>query len=118
MSYDVNAKQNFNRPATEVSQVALEVLNSLGGKISAKTNPAKGQLESDFNKKISTQPLSNRCQLRIKVKSQASESCQVMVKAYPIDPMGQKLTFGVQGNAAQVVVDTFFQELKNQITVA
>ena len=118
MSYDVNAKQSFDRPAAEVSQIALEVLNKLGGKISEKTNPAKGQLESDFNKKINTQPLNNRCQLRVKVASQAAASCQVMIKAYPINPMGQKLTFGVQGNAAQTVVDTFLQELKNQITVA
>lgn len=118
MSYDVNHQQSFSSPAAEVSHSALEILTSLGGKVTSKTNPAKGQLEADFNKKISGQMLNNRCQLRIKVTSQSPESCQVMAKAYPIDPMGQKLAFGVQGNAAQIVIDTFFQELTRQVSVA
>lgn len=118
MSYDVNHQQSFSSPAAEVANSALEVLTRLGGKLSAKTSPTKGQIEADFNKKINGQMLNNRCQLRIKVTSQSAESCQVMAKAYPIDPMGQKLAFGVQGNAAQIVIDTFFQELTSHVRVA
>ena len=117
MSYDVNYQQSFKCSADEVTQAASEILNRLGGKVSTKTNLTKGQLEADFNKKIGHRTLNNRCQLRIKVKSQSPTSCQVMAKAYPIDPMGQKLMFGVQGNAAQIVGDAFFQELTSQVSV-
>lgn len=113
MSYDVNQKQSFNQPVAQVSRSAATALEGLGGKVSG--NPDKGQFEATFNKKVKSQPLNNRCQLRVKVAPQSDDSCQVLAKAYPVDPMGNKLTFGVQGNAAQVVMDTFLAELKAQL---
>jgi hypothetical protein len=38
-----------------------------------------------------------------------------MAKVYPVDPMGAKLTFGVRGNAAQTVMDTFLAELDEAV---
>jgi hypothetical protein len=115
MSYDVNFKQSYNHSAETVIESAVKLLDELGGKLSANNNPAKGQLEATFNKKVKDQPLPNRCQLRIKVVSNAADSSNLMAKAFPVDPMGSKLTFGVRGNAAQVVVDTFFQELSTTL---
>jgi hypothetical protein len=115
MSYDVNARKSYNSPADTVSRNAAQILEQLGGKVSEKSSPAKGQLEATFNKKVKDKSLPNRCQVRVKVVSQSADSCDVMAKVYPVDPMGNKLTFGVRGNAAQVVSDTFLTELEARI---
>ncbi|RME96807.1 MAG: hypothetical protein D6768_21080 [Chloroflexi bacterium] len=116
MSYDVNTKQEYNAPAPAVSQSASQILESLGGKLSKMNNPAKGQLEATFNKKISGKPLPNRCQVRVKVVPKSAESCAVMTKTFPVDPLGNKLSFGVRGDAAQVVSDTFLEALAASVT--
>ena len=105
----------FNQPAGAVSEAIADMLVQLGGKTSAASNPAKGQLEATFNKKVKERALPNRCQLRVKIAAKSAESCMVMVKVFPVDPMGNKLTFGVRGDASQVVLDTFFDELAHQI---
>ncbi len=115
MSYDVNFKQSYNQPAAKVGQSAADLLVQLGGKTSPSNNPAAGQLEATFNKQIKNQMLPNRCQLRIKIVAQSPESCQLMAKAFPIDPLGNKLGFGVIGNAAQVVINTFSEELAGRL---
>jgi hypothetical protein len=91
------------------------VFESLGGTVSKRSNPAKGMFEISFNKKIGNNVLPNRIDLQLKVVPEAADSCNVMAKAYPVDPMGNKLTFGVIGNAAEVVMTTFFAALETKI---
>lgn len=110
MSYDVNAKKSFNHPADRLSATASDVLVKLGGKPSANSSPAKGQIEVTFNKKVKDRALVNRCQVRVKVVPQG-DSANLMAKVYPVDPMGARLTFGVRGDASQIVMDTFLAEL-------
>jgi hypothetical protein len=112
MSYDVNTKKSFSSSAADVSRQAAQVLERLGGKASDKSNPAKGQLEVTFNKKVGEKPLPNRCQVRVKIAPDTDSSCNLMAKVFPVDPMGNRLTFGVRGDAAQVVSDTFLAELE------
>lgn len=115
MSYEVNAKQDYNHPAGQLSETASELLVKLGGKPSDKSNPAKGQLDIVFNKKIKDRALPNRCQVRVKVVAQSGDNCTLMAKVFPVDPMGNKLTFGVRGDASQIVMDTFLTELGSEI---
>ncbi len=110
MSYDVNAKKSFNHPAAQLSSTVSDVLVKLGGKPSAKSNPGKGQIEVTFNKKVKDRALVNRCQVRVKIVPQG-DNADLMAKVFPVDPMGAKLTFGVRGDAAQTVMDTFLAEL-------
>ena len=115
MSYEVNAKQSYNRPAGQLSETASDLLVKLGGKPSDKNNPAKGQLDIIFNKKIKDRALPNRCQVRVKVVAEAGDNATLMAKVFPVDPMGNKLTFGVRGDASQVVMDTFLAELDSSL---
>ncbi|HRV92313.1 MAG TPA: hypothetical protein P5526_09135 [Anaerolineae bacterium] len=114
MSYEVNAKQSYNRPAGQVSETASDLLVQLGGKPSDKNNPAKGQLEVIFNKKVKDRALPNRCQVRVKVVG-SGDNTTLMAKVFPVDPMGNKLTFGVRGDATQIVMDTFLAELDSSL---
>ncbi|MFN8458519.1 MAG: hypothetical protein U0401_28345 [Anaerolineae bacterium] len=115
MAYDINQAKTYNRSAQEMSQVAAAVIGKLGGKADKKSNPAAGQLIATFNKQVKNQMLPNRVQIVVKTEPVSTESSQLSILAYPVDPLGNKLMFGVRGNATRTVVDHFFGELETQI---
>jgi hypothetical protein len=112
MAYDINQAKTYNQPAQELSQTAAAVIAKLGGKADKKSKPEAGQLMATFNKQVKNQMLPNRVQLIVKMEPVSPESSQVSVLAYPVDPVGNKLMFGVRGHATQTVVDHFFGELE------
>ena len=111
MAYEAKQRKTYNQSAEFISQSVSDIITSLDGKESKKSNPAKGRLDANFNKKIKGEPINNRVQLQVKVDSQSPEQCMVSAMAYPVDPLGNKLGFGVQGDPARVVIDAFFGEL-------
>ncbi len=62
-------------------------------------------------KKIDGKPLNNRGQLEVRVTSESPEQGEVSVEAYPVDPMGNKLAFGVRGQPGRDVLDAFLSAL-------
>ncbi len=114
MAYEAKQTKTYSYAADEVIRSASMVIANLGGKASKKNDPAKGRLEANFNKKVKGQFMNNRVQLEIKIASQSPEQCTVSALSYPVDPVGQKLLFGVRGKPARRVIDTFFAELDAQ----
>ena len=114
MAYEAKKRKTYNHSAEFISQSVSEIITSLGGKESNKSNPAKGRIDANFNKKIKGEPMNNRVQLQVKIDPQSPEQCMVSAMSYPVDPVGQKLAFGVQGEPARVVIDAFFGELDTQ----
>ena len=112
MSYTVNESKTYNRAAEAVIKSAIEAISQLGGSQSKKSKPEAGRLEANFNKKIGSQPLNNRIQLEVSVTSQSAEQCTISVVGYPVDPVGQKLMFGVRGQPARTVIDAFLGRLE------
>jgi hypothetical protein len=111
-SYTVTESKTYNRAADAVTKSAVEAISQLGGSQSKKSKPEAGRLEANFNKKIGSQPLNNRIQLEVNITSQSAEQCIVSIVAYPVDPVGQKLMFGVKGQPARAVVDAFLGGLQ------
>lgn len=110
-SYTVKESKTYDRAAGTIIKSATEAISQLGGSQSKKSKPDEGRLDANFNKKIGSKPLNNRIQLEVSVTSQAPEQCTVSVVAYPVDPVGQKLMFGVQGQPARLVLDAFLERL-------
>lgn len=115
MGYTVKETKSYNQPADAVIKVAAEVINQLDGKPTKKNKPENGRLDANFNKKVKDAPLNNRIQLEVSVTSQAPEQSTISVEAYPVDPVGNKLMFGVRGNPSRVVVDAFWGDLNQRI---
>jgi hypothetical protein len=115
MPYEAKETKTYDQPASTVTRSAAEVINQLGGKTSKKNDPADGRLEANFNKKIKGKVFGNRCDLTVQITSQTPEQCIVSVEAYPVDPIGNKLMFGVRGDPARLVVDTFLADLDERI---
>ena len=112
MSYTIKESKTYNRAAEAVVKSATEVINKLGGSQSKRSKPEAGSLEANFNKKVGSQPLNNRIQLEVKIAAQSAEQCTISIVAYPVDPVGQKLMFGVRGQPARTVVDAFLGGLE------
>ena len=111
MAYEAKHRKSYNQSAERINQSLSEIITGLGGKEYTKSNPATGRLDANFNKKIKGEYMNNRIQLQTKIDSQSPDQCMVAAMAYPVDPVGQKLAFGVQGEPARVVIDAFFSEL-------
>lgn len=115
MPYEAKEKRTYDQPADTVTKLAAETIDQLGGKMLKKSKPADGSLEANFNKKIKDRAIRNRCQLEVSIARQSAKQCTVSVTAYPVDPLGNRLTFGVPGNPGRFVVDTFFADLDERI---
>jgi len=111
MPYEVRATKTYNQPAQETIKLVTRVIEGLGGKSSKKSDPAQGRLEANFNKKIKNDYINNRLQLEVSVGSQSPEQSTISAEAYPVDPIGKKLMFGVMGKPAQQLINAFFAEL-------
>jgi hypothetical protein len=111
-SYTVKESKTYQRAADAVTKSAVDAISQLGGSQSKKSKPEEGRLDANFNKKIGSQPLNNRIQLEVSVSPQSAEQCTVSIVAYPVDPVGQKLMFGVRGEPARAVVDAFLGRLE------
>lgn len=115
MPYEFNHTKTYNHPADRTIKSAATIIEALGGKASKKSDPSKGWLEANFNKKVKGDFINNRCQLEVKIEPVSPEQCSVSAQAYPVDPIGRKLMFGVRGKPAQHVVNAFFAELDTQL---
>lgn len=111
MPYEVRATRTYNQPAATISRLAAETIAQLGGKFSKRSDAAAGHLEAVFNKEMKRKAFGNRVQLQVEVTAQAPEQCTLAAEAYPVDPVGKKLLFGVLGEPARLVAETFLAEL-------
>jgi len=108
-SYTEKKRIEYPYAAAQMSAIIAATLRQLGGKESKNTNLSAGILGANFNKKIGKTPFNNRVQVDIRIQPQTDHSCVVLMKAYPVDPVGNKLAFGVQGEPAKMVADTLIQ---------
>lgn len=115
MPYEAKAAKTYSHPTDKTIQTVTGVIQTLGGKPSKKNDPALGRLEANFNKKIKGEYINNRLQLEVSVTAQSPEQALVSAEAYPVDPIGRKLMFGVLGKPAEQLIRTFFAELDTQI---
>ncbi len=115
MAYESKQRKIYNQSFDTINQTISQLTADLGGVSTAKQALAPGQFDINFKKKINGEFISNRIQVKIKVTAQSDTTSQVAALAFPVDPVGQKLEFGVIGQPSKFVLDTFFGELDKKI---
>jgi hypothetical protein len=116
VSHEVVESRAFARPAAAVLALASDIAAQLGGK---RPKHAAGDcVTADFNKQIGGRAFSNRVQIVVRVTADGPDRCSAHVEAYPIDPIGNRLRFGVLGDPAQLVTRAFWEQLEARITSA
>lgn len=112
MSYAVKDTKELAHPAADVATAAGEVITQLGGKRSKKE--AAGEIRADFNKEIGGRSFTNRVQAIVRVTGDAAR-CSMVLETYPVDPLGNKLQFGVVGEPAKLVAGAIWQRLEARL---
>jgi hypothetical protein len=111
MPYEVKESKVYPRPAAEVLAAAAEVVKEIEGKPAKGSDPSAGRVEANFNKSVAGKAFGNRVQLVLHAKGQTGTECALELEAYPVDPLGKKLLFGVLGDPARLVVSAFTARL-------
>ncbi len=114
MPYEVKESKAYPRPAAEVASAAAEVVKEIEGKLAKGSDPAQGRVEANFNKSVAGKSFGNRVQLVVVVTGAGNEST-LALEAYPVDPLGKKLLFGVLGDPARLVVSAFSSRLDKRL---
>lgn len=118
MGFDLKESRTYPRPAAEVAVASAEVMKELEGKLAKGSDPAAGRVEAAFNKSVGGKAFGNRVQLLVQVTSQGDGGCAMALEAYPVDPLGKKLLFGVLGDPARLVVNAFTARLDARLARA
>ncbi len=109
MGYEVKEARAYPGTPAAVRAAAAEVAAALGGKPAKKV--AEGAVDVVFNKGAGAKVLMNRVQLQLQFAEAAPGQCTAAALAFPVDPVGQKLLFGVMGQPAREVASAFWAAL-------
>lgn len=109
MGYEVTEARTYAGSPDAVRVAAAEVAAALGGKPAKKV--AAGAVDVIFNKGVGAKVLMNRVQLQLRFAEAAPGQCTAAAQVFPVDPVGQKLLFGVVGQPARDVAGAFWAAL-------
>ncbi len=113
MPYEVKEARTYPGTPDAVRTAAAEVAVALGGKPAKK--PAAGTVDVTFNKNVGGKALLNRIQLRLRFAEAGPGQCAADAEVFPVDPVGQKLLFGVLGEPARHVATAFWAALETRL---
>jgi hypothetical protein len=109
MGYEVKEARQYAGTAADVRAAAGDAAVALGGKPAKKA--AEGVVDVTFNKAVGSKVLQNRVQLVVRFAEAGPGLCSAAADAFPVDPVGQKLLFGVLGEPARVAVNALWAAL-------
>jgi hypothetical protein len=109
MAYEVKEARTYPGTPDAVRAAAAEVAGKLGGKAAKK--PAEGTVDVTFNKDVGGKALLNRIRLVLRFSEAGAGQTGAAAEVFPVDPVGQKLLFGVMGEPARVVATAYWAAL-------
>ena len=110
----VQESKNYDKGAGEVWKAVLAAIPALGGKVLSQ-EAAKGRIDGQMDKKMKGEVLGDRSKVEIAFAATDATSCTVTIRVYPINPVGQKLTFGARPGVAQKVAAHFWDAVDAQL---
>ncbi len=114
MSLFVQETRSYEAAADAVRQAALGAIEGLGGKL-AKQDAAAGTLQIKFDKKILGKVLGDRTQLDVVITQAEDGPSVVVIEAFPLNAVGQRLQFGARAGVTETVVTWFIAHLEHRL---
>jgi hypothetical protein len=113
MPYDLHQEKNYPQERSKVYNAALKSVEKLKGQILS-SKPDDFRFEVKFDKTLLGKVVGERTKLTCVVQTEGNES-KVVVDAYPLDAVGQKLMFGARKGVTQEVINLFTEHLESNL---
>lgn len=114
MPFTVRETKTYPYPLEKVYQAALGAIAGLEGKV-IRENPAAGEIQAKFDKKILGKVLGDRTQIDSQIVSQSDGESTLSFEIYPLDPLGRKLMFGARKGVSRTVAAWFIAHLEHRL---
>jgi hypothetical protein len=114
MPYEKKRSMVYSHPFEEVYKTAFMTAKELGGKI-LKNEPDKKMLHVQMDKRIKGETLGDRTKFEMSFSVDQAEQTTLVIFAYPLNAVGQKLMFGARKGVVDWALDIFFEELAKQL---
>ena len=116
MKYRMNEEKSYAHSLADVTTAMNGAVEGLGGKVLS-SDPDQNQYTLWLDKKILGRVLGDRSQLEVTL-SEADGNCQVQLMAFPVDPIGREMGFGVRKGALKTAVTWFWAHLEHRLPKA
>lgn len=109
MRYEADTEQVVAGAPTDVAARAAAVMAALGAKVrpvASGGDTGTREVGANFNKKVGSRYLQNRVEVLLRLHSVDADPSRtrVLARAWPVDPVGRPLGFGVLGQPAADVL--------------
>lgn len=118
MRYEARAERLVVGASTDVAARGAAVVAALGGKALPARDGEDGgdaaiEVRGNFNKKVGSRYLQNRIEVVLAVAGDPADPATTRVRgrAWPVDPLGRPLAFGVLGDPAAEVLGAVLDAL-------
>ena len=113
MSYTKNEERAFSHTPAELDKAVRAAVAGLEGKILSE-DPEANKLDIQFPKTIHGKVLGDRTVFHVNLEEAGGQS-KVVVEAYPVDAVGQKLKFGARKGITQTVLTWFWAHIEHNL---
>ncbi len=111
MSTTVKKHKAFAASKEDMFAKAQTLIPQLDPKAKVTVADGKLQLKTIFGKQVGGEYVNDRSQMDVAVIDGSEGGCVVISRAFPINAVGQPLTFGVRSNIGERIVDMFLNGL-------
>mgnify|MGYP000527785084 CR=1 FL=1 len=115
MPYTVKEQKQYPHPSEKVRQAAEGAVDGLESKI-VTSDVASGTIVARFNKVIHGNVLGDRTQVNIEINAVSAEECRLVLEAYPLNAVGQRLMFGARKDVTRTVLNWFYAHLEHRLS--
>ena len=113
MPYTVKVEKTFDQSFTNTYKSLYLSVKLLKGKILV-NKPEKKRLEAQMDKTLYGVVLGDRSRFEIDFVEESENQTKLLITAYPVNPIGQKLMFGARKGVIPKVMDALFNEMEKK----
>ncbi|KAA3646519.1 MAG: hypothetical protein DWQ07_09920 [Chloroflexi bacterium] len=114
MPYTVEVTKTFNYPYIDVYKSLYLSVEAMKGKILVH-DPDNQRFEAQMDKKLYGKYLGDRSRLEISFDTESEEQTALLITAYPVNPIGQKLMFGARKGVIPRVLEALQTEMESRL---
>ena len=113
MSYTINEEKSFSKTQADLMKATHAAVTGLEGKV-LKEDAENHKIEIQYPKTIHGKVLGDRTVFNVQAVPDG-EQAKLVVEAFPVNAVGQKLSFGARKGVTRTVLDWFWAHIDHNL---